>query len=112
MLGSGNWGCAVARILGWNTVESDEYENQVNMYVYEEEIKGRKLTEIINTEHENVKYLPNHLIPENVVAVPDPAEAAKDADVVVICLPHQFLPRLLTSVKQVIKPGAVAVSLI
>jgi len=112
MLGSGNWGCAVVRILGWNVAESDEYENEVNMYVYEEEIKGRKLTEIINTEHENVKYLPGHKIPENVIAVPDPAEAAKDADVLVFCLPHQFLPRLLGSVRPVIKPGAVAVSLI
>lgn len=25
------------------------------MWVYEEEIEGRKLTEIINTDHENVK---------------------------------------------------------
>lgn len=38
------------------------------MYVYEEMINGRKLTEIINEEHENVKYLPGHKIPENVVS--------------------------------------------
>lgn len=37
------------------------------MYVYEELIDGQKLSEIINTKHENVKYLPNHKIPENVV---------------------------------------------
>lgn len=41
----------------------------VNMWVYEEMIKGRKLTEIINTEHENVKYLPGHKLPKNVVSV-------------------------------------------
>lgn len=39
----------------------------VNMWVYEEVIDGRKLTEIINTEHENVKYLPGHKLPSNVV---------------------------------------------
>ena len=38
------------------------------MYVYEENINGRKLTEIINTEHENVKYLPGHKLPINVVS--------------------------------------------
>ena len=37
------------------------------MWVYEEMIDGRKLTEIINTEHENVKYLPGHKLPKNVV---------------------------------------------
>ena len=38
------------------------------MWVYEELVNGRKLTEIINTDHENVKYLPGHKLPENVVA--------------------------------------------
>lgn len=41
----------------------------VNMWVYEEMIDGKKLTEIINTEHENVKYLPGHKLPKNVVSV-------------------------------------------
>lgn len=39
------------------------------MYCFEENIDGKKLTEIINTTHENVKYLPNHKLPENVVSV-------------------------------------------
>ena len=37
------------------------------MYVYEEMINGRKLSDIINTDHENVKYLPGHKLPDNVV---------------------------------------------
>ena len=40
------------------------------MYVYEEMVNGRKLTEIINTEHENVKYLPGRRLPENIVRQP------------------------------------------
>lgn len=40
----------------------------VNMWVYEEMVDGKKLTEIINTEHENVKYLPGHKLPKNVVS--------------------------------------------
>ena len=38
------------------------------MWVFEELIDGRKLTEIINETHENVKYLPKHILPENVVS--------------------------------------------
>ena len=37
------------------------------MYVYEEMINGKPLTEIINTQHENVKYLPGIKLPENIV---------------------------------------------
>lgn len=39
------------------------------MWVLEEEVGGRRLTDIINTEHENVKYLPGHKLPPNVVSV-------------------------------------------
>lgn len=38
------------------------------MYVYEEIVDGRKLSEIINEQHENVKYLPGHKLPENIVS--------------------------------------------
>jgi len=40
----------------------------VKMWVYEELVDGKKLTEIINTTHENVKYLPGKKLPENVVS--------------------------------------------
>lgn len=45
----------------------DTFDEKVTMYVYEEMVNGKKLTEIINETHENVKYLPGHKIPENVV---------------------------------------------
>lgn len=44
------------------------HADRVTMYVFEEMIEGKKLTEIINTTHENVKYLPGHKLPENVVS--------------------------------------------
>ena len=52
------------------------------MWVFEEEIEGRKLTEIINTEHENVKYLPEIKLPTNLVAR-DIADTVQDADLIV-----------------------------
>lgn len=45
------------------------FEELVQMYTYEELVNGRKLTDIINTEHENVKYLPGYKLPENIVSL-------------------------------------------
>lgn len=60
-------GSTIAGIVGHNVLASRRFDATVNMWVYEEEVGGRKLTEIINTEHENVKYLPGHKLPSNVV---------------------------------------------
>ena len=54
--------------MGANAKRLATFEDRVTMYVYEEMIDGKKLTEIINTTHENVKYLPGHKLPENVVS--------------------------------------------
>lgn len=60
-------GSAIAKIVGSNTAKYATFEDTVNMWVFEEMVNGRKLTEIINAEHENVKYLPGHKLPPNVV---------------------------------------------
>lgn len=39
------------------------------MWVFEELVNGQKLSEIINTQHENVKYLPGKKLPKNVVRI-------------------------------------------
>ena len=83
IIGSGNWcvflcvafvksqscrGSAIARILGETTRKhADVFDRTVKMWVYEEMVDGRKLSEIINTQHENVKYLPGKTIPDNIV---------------------------------------------
>lgn len=82
------------------------------MWVFEEMIDGKKLTEIINTKHENVKYLPGKKLPENVIAVPDIVEAAVDADLLIFVVPHQFLARALTPLKGKLKPTVEGISLI
>jgi glycerol-3-phosphate dehydrogenase len=61
-------GSTIAKIVGTNILKFNTFENEIRMYVYEEEINGRKLTDIINEEHENVKYLPGHKFPPNVVS--------------------------------------------
>jgi len=82
------------------------------MWVFEEEVDGEKLTEVINTRHENIKYLPGYKLPENIVAVPDLAKAVEGATMLIFVLPHQFLPRLLPTVSKAMEPGAKAISLI
>ena len=72
----------------------DAFEPEVRMWVFEEMVEGgKKLTEVINERHENVKYLPGIKLPENVVAVPDIVNAATDADILVFVIPHQFIER-------------------
>ncbi|KAH3668429.1 hypothetical protein OGAPHI_002183 [Ogataea philodendri] len=111
VVGSGNWGSTIAKVVAENAAERpEEFHQTVKMWVFEEEVEGRKLTEIINTEHENVKYLPGIKLPENVVAVPDVVDACSDADIIIFNIPHQFLPRILQNLKGKVDPQARAIS--
>ncbi|XP_011498876.1 PREDICTED: glycerol-3-phosphate dehydrogenase [NAD(+)], cytoplasmic-like isoform X2 [Ceratosolen solmsi marchali] len=113
IIGSGNWGSAIAKIIGINVKKfEDKFEEEVMMYVYEEMIEGKKLTDIINETHENVKYLPGHKLSPNIIAVPDVVEAAKNADILIFVVPHQFVPGLCTALLGKIKSSAVSLSLI
>ena len=64
IVGSGNWGSTAAKIIGGNIMcgEAAKYfEQDVRMWVFDEDIKQddgsvRKLSEIINTDHENVNW--------------------------------------------------------
>lgn len=67
-------GSAIAKIVGGNAAQLAHFDPRVTMWVFEEDIGGRKLTEIINTEHENVKYLPGHKLPPNVVSPNTPGK--------------------------------------
>jgi glycerol-3-phosphate dehydrogenase (NAD+) len=82
------------------------------MYVYEEDVNGEKLTEIINKKHENVKYLPGVKLPENVVALADVRETVKDAHLLVFVMPHQFVKSLCRQMQGHLRQGAKAISLV
>lgn len=112
IVGSGNWGSSIAKIIGHNVRASNRFDPMVNMWVYEEMINGRKLTEIINTEHQNIKYLPGHKLPKNVVAIPDITEAVKGAKILVFVIPHQFISNICDQMKPHITEGTIGISLI
>lgn len=79
------------------------------MWVFEEEVKlpesskhynpkigsgPQKLSEVINSYHENVKYLPGIQLPSNLIANPSLEDAVKDSSILVFNLPHQFIKRI------------------
>uniref|UniRef100_A0AAY4E9R3 Glycerol-3-phosphate dehydrogenase [NAD(+)] n=1 Tax=Denticeps clupeoides TaxID=299321 RepID=A0AAY4E9R3_9TELE len=112
IVGSGNWGSAIARIVGSNAQVLERFATTVKMWVYEENVNGKKLTEIINTDHENVKYLPGYKLPDNVVAVPQLRDAAEGADLLVFVVPHQFIRRLCDEMVGCVSKNARGITLI
>ncbi|KAJ2194852.1 glycerol-3-phosphate dehydrogenase, partial [Coemansia sp. RSA 521] len=105
-------GSTAARIIGSNVAKLPDFDDTVKIWVFDEIVNGKKLIDIINTEHENVKYLPGHKLPTNVVAVPDAADAVKDATHIVVVIPHQYIQNLLDSIHGRVLPNARAISLI
>ncbi|XP_055337972.1 glycerol-3-phosphate dehydrogenase 1-like protein [Paramacrobiotus metropolitanus] len=113
IVGSGNWGSAIAAVIGGNLQkEQSKFYREVRMWTFEELINGRKLTDIINQDHENVKYLPGHKLPENVIAEPDILKATEDADLLVFVLPNQIFARSCEQLVGKVKSGAIALSLV
>ncbi|KAK9830276.1 hypothetical protein WJX72_010765 [[Myrmecia] bisecta] len=113
-IGSGAWACAAVRIVAYNTLHNDprdEFAKEVTMWVHEEEVNGRKLSEIINETHENVKYLPGVKLGDNVVATPDLLEAVSGADIIMVCVPHQFVHGICKQLQGHVSQDAIAVSL-
>lgn len=111
VIGSGNWGTTIAKILAENAVARPHlFRHHVDMWVFEEKVDGRNLTEIINSDHENVRYLPGVKLPRNLRANPDMVAVAKEADLLVFNLPHQFLPRVCKTLKGHLKPNCRAIS--
>ncbi|MBN3325951.1 GPD1L protein, partial [Atractosteus spatula] len=105
-------GSAIARIIGQNVQKVQKFAATVHMWVFEEDISGRNLTDIINTDHENVKYLPGYKLPENVVAVPNLQDAAQNADLLVFVVPHQFIRKLCDEMVGCVSQKARGISLI
>jgi len=115
VVGSGNWGMAIATIIAGNTARHDEFNNDLTVWMFEEEVehkgKKRKLSELFNETKENTKYLPGVTLPNHVKAEPDLKKAVSNADVLVWVLPHQFVPRTVQNMGPV-KEGCISVSLI
>ena len=112
IIGSGNWGTAVARIIAENVQNLDDFDKTVKMWVFDEKINGESLVKIINTTHENIKYLPGYELSETIVAYPNVADVCKTCNFLVFVVPHQFLNNTLKQMVGHIREGTVGISLI
>ncbi len=99
VMGSGSWGTAFAMVLA-------DAGNEVVLW-------GRdpRLAEAITRTHENAVYHPGIVLPSNLYATSEPAEALAGADVVVLAVPAQSLRANLASWSDVLPADAVLVSL-
>ncbi|KAF1998087.1 NAD-dependent glycerol-3-phosphate dehydrogenase [Amniculicola lignicola CBS 123094] len=127
IVGSGNWGTTMSKLVAENVVENPAlFDKTVRMWVYEEEVtipegsrhydpgsetskKPQKISHLINTIHENVKYLPGVTLPPNVIANPDLVDSVKDSSILIFVLPHQFIARACDQLKGNILPYARAI---
>jgi len=113
IIGSGNWGTSIAAIIAENTKKhSSTFHETVHMWVKEEQVDGKNLTDIINTEHENVKYLKGFKIPSNIIATPDLKTAVESSNVFVFVLPHQFIVKVCEQMKPFLPSNTIGISLI
>ncbi len=99
VFGAGSWGTAFSRVLA-------DAGNEVTIWARREEVCAS-----INEQHENREYFPGIELPPTVRATTDPAEAAWEAEFVVLSVPSQKLRENLGRWTDVLPPDAVFVSL-
>ncbi|SBS98267.1 glycerol-3-phosphate dehydrogenase, putative [Plasmodium ovale curtisi] len=100
ILGSGNWACAISKIVGVNAKDNYLFENEVKMWVRDELVNGESITDIINNKHENIKYLKGVSLPHNIVAYSDLSHVINKADLLIFIIPSQYLENVLHLIKE------------
>ncbi len=99
VLGSGSWGTAFGKVLA-------DAGTDVVLWARREELAVK-----VRESHENPDYLPGTVLPANLTATSDAAEAVAGADFVVLAVPSQSLRANLADVTPFLEPGSVLVSL-
>lgn len=107
IIGNGNWGTTVAKVVASNIEKYLCFDEEVLFWVHEETYQNQKLSEYINAFKSNPIYLCGVKLPDNLRAVTT-FEEIENCDIVVICLPHQFI-RVLDGLK--VKAGAFAINM-
>ena len=104
VLGSGNTGTMFAWLAARKIRDLPHYQHKIKWWVFEEVIDGEKLSDLINSNHENVKYLPGKILHKLVEAVTNLEVAIAGATVVIFAIPPQFIRRLLPTIKNKLHP--------
>lgn len=100
VVGAGSWGTAFAKCVA-------DGDRSVTIW-------GRRgsVVDDINFEHRNTDYLPEILLPEQLHAVIDPAEAVHDKRLVFVAVPAQHLRENLRALRGKLHDDAIVISLI
>ncbi len=93
IIGAGAWGTALALVCRRAGLE-------VRLQALEPEV-----AEAINGSQENPLYLPGVVLDPEIHATTDPAEAARDADALLLALPAQFFRPVLQGLAKDLPPG-------
>ena len=90
VLGAGSWGTSLALMLA-------KKGKDVTIWSYESDV-----TEQINSEHENKKYLSGFPLPENLKATSSSAEAVASKDAIIQATPSHGVRRLMEEIKDLL----------
>lgn len=99
VMGAGSWGTAFGMILA-------DAGGEPILWAREPEVQ-----ESINTIHRNDMFHPGILLPEQIRATGDPAEALAGASLVILAIPAQTLAANVRAWREFMEPTAVVVSL-
>jgi glycerol-3-phosphate dehydrogenase (NAD(P)+) len=100
VMGAGSWGSVFSMILA-------DAGCDVSLWS-----RGTAIADDINKTHVNHAYLPDLILPDKIVATPNPDESLTGADLVVLAMPAQTLRGNLSAWSLSIPTNAVLVSLI
>lgn len=105
IIGAGNFGTAIANRISLNT------DSIVQLWIYDEVVNGKNLSDIINETHENTKYLPGITLSKKVLAETNLTASIEGADYVVLVLPHQHVMSVLRLFSGELKADSIVVSM-
>eukprot|EP00798_Chlamydomonas_sp_ICE-L_P022253 gene22253-29323_t len=134
MVGAGAMACAAMHVMGQNLNGDDPaqlFDANVKMWLHDSEFEGEMLSDTITMTKMNLKYLPGGemlsdtitmtkmnpkylpgvTLGEKTVAEPNLLECVKDADIIIFCVPHQFIHGMCKKLVGKIKEDAIAISL-
>jgi len=98
VLGAGAWGTTMAQVLS-------DCGNDVLLWG-----RSSQIVDEINSSHKNSKYLGNHVLPSQLQATSDVAQAFKHSNIIVLAIPAQNLRDALIEWKPLIAPNSLIVS--
>ncbi|MEO5347424.1 MAG: NAD(P)-dependent glycerol-3-phosphate dehydrogenase [Magnetococcus sp. YQC-9] len=98
IIGAGSWGTALATVLASKLP-------RVTLWCHEPEV-----AEGINRDHRNPFFLPDFLLPENIVATTDLKRSAQEHAILVMVVPTQFTRGILSALRDFVTAETLFVS--